>query len=401
MINLNIWALVAVSVIKSLDEGVTFATPPRRIWKRTVPSTGDSATVRAWTFGHAFAKVHFGPAWHTAVVHGIYVGPDASDSGKPFAQFVWYTPDGDRAPQKTVLANVKWCKRTTPPAVLRHARQALFVLLKEVGKQLRRGYACTPVHLTRAIDIPVSSLDEFRAIFAIAQGPAIYQHVGKMKRVDTYEGKIKTKKFTYVVNFKTFREWLVFVCGVAKTFCPTYSCNSALRVLMLPAAQLASSCTFAPGDTDWEVLVNNKKKALPLSHNVPLLHGAAELESEAGRAAAANARDVTVYVLDAIEISGHVGLFYLAFVAAGYAHATEPPRVYTLVEGVLLYGHVGFVPASMLTWAGPGRRAVCATYSEVRRVSDGSVLRGVKGVGKARLHFRPTLVVATSGNLSL
>ena len=131
-----------------------------------------------------------------------------------------------------------------------------------------------------------------------------------------------------------------------------------------------------------------------------MLHGAAELESETGLAAAAAARVVTVYLLDAITISGHVGIFYLAFVAAGYAHNAEP-QVYELIEGVHLNGHVGFVPASVLTWAGPGRRAICATYSEVRRVSDDSVLHGIKGVGKAKLHFHPTIVVAASGDLAL
>jgi hypothetical protein len=84
------------------------------------------------------------------------------------------------------------------------------------------------------------------------------------------------------------------------------------------------------------------------------------------------------------------GEVYFAFVPEGYVLGATP-QAYELVEGKRIFGHVGFVPASVLTWSGEGRRAICITYSEMRRSKDGVPVRGIPGVGNAKLHFRPSL----------
>jgi hypothetical protein len=192
-----------------------------------------------------------------------------------------------------------------------------------------------------------------------------------------------------VFNFRTFREWVEFVYGNKNLFATSHKCNEAMNVLLLPAAQLAGGCSFGSDDEAWKFLEGAGKTPVALSHAARMAHGQPVLESVAGRAAADSAVDISVFLLDAIymEYLGNTAKFYLAFVKDDYVPGAVS-QVYELMPGVRVCGHVGFVPASVLSWAGQGQRAICATYSEFRRVSDDSVVRGIRARCKGEAPFQ-------------
>jgi hypothetical protein len=149
--------------------GIRVCNAPPKLSKQRGPGkfvVGTGAEAPAWTFGHEWAKYNFPGTWQRAIVHGVYVGEAEPHHGKPCAKFVWYTPDGEHSPQSTVLANVHWSSELVPlPEVMRHAHQALYVLLHTSAIQLRRGVDSTPVNLIRSIDIDVDNKDEFICTF--------------------------------------------------------------------------------------------------------------------------------------------------------------------------------------------------------------------------------------------
>ena len=374
--------------------GVLFGSAaPCRSRKRKVfvaYEAGASATVPAWTFGREYAKENWPVDYKTALVEGVYVCP--SDDGK-FAMFVWNTPDGDKTLQLTKLSNVIWEHMTVPvDATVLNARQAAFVLRTEITKQLKRGIEGLCSTLVRTIDIAVSNGEEFELLFSM-QEPT--RRVGKTETVLTVEGMTKVQKHTSIFSFRTLREWANFVrdkpCYAADHKCPT----TGKYLLLVPAAQLANRKSFDSADARWAALETAGKVPMALSRKVPL---ATSLKSKEGRAAIADAREVTVFLLDSIELEGH-GLFYYAFVRDGYVHGATP-QMYTVVKGKRMYGHVGYVPASVLTWSGKGHRPICATYSEYRRVCDGIRMLGIPGVGNARLYFRSTAFAKASGKVA-
>jgi hypothetical protein len=354
---------------------------------------GAEASVPAWTFGKQWAIAFFGRSWNTATIDGYYVGPATPDKGKPCALFVWNCPDGPDPPMKSVLKNVTWLNKVAVNTTLHNARQAVFSMLRDTAYQLPRGYARTPENLVRDLEIPISSVEEFKTAFQEI-GCKVQCSIGKTITIDSYTGRTRAKKITLTISFMTFREWAEFA-GNAKYYAVPHAVILAQNVIMLPAAKLASKCMFDSKAPGWQGLLERGKTPLALSHEVRAAPGGVELQSEAGRTAAANAREVTVYILDKEEMGEH-GMFFYVFVKAGYAHHPEA-QTYLLAPDIRIHGHVGYVPASVLKWSGGGCCPICLTYSEMQRESDGAAVRGVAGVGKARFFFRPTTFVKLSG----
>ena len=232
--------------------------------------------------------------------------------------FVWNTPDRDKTPQRTKLSNVIWEHTTVPvDMTVLNAQQAAFVLHTEITKQLKRGIEGLSSTLVRTIDIPVFNGEEFELLFS-KQEPT--RHVGKNVTVLTVEGMTKVRKHTTVFPFRTLREWADFVrdkpCYAIDHKCPT----TGKYLLLVPAAQLANRKSFDSADAHWAALETSGKVPMALSRKVLV---ATSLRSKEGRAAIADAREVTVFLLDAIKIEGH-GCF--TTLLSGTATCTAPRR---------------------------------------------------------------------------
>ena len=397
------WTVGSLLEVKVHDSATIFDAPSTGKPRERRPfETGAQAIVPAWTFGKAWALRNFGTRWNTAVVHGFYVGKGGAEplKGKPTAFFVWETPDesaDERQAVLTVLQNVKW-QNTALPINTRviNARQGVFAMLVNIEQHLKRGNLAGSSSLIREVELAIADFEEFKIMFSARGAPT--QHTGARETIATYEGNVWARKSTFVHFFDTLRRWANFV-GKPECFAANHKTNTALFVLAIPAALVARGRSFGPSDAAWRALEGIGLPPLQLSREVPLVPGAVELKSDVGRAAVADARDVVVYLLDEIQLVGY-GRFFYAFVPSGYDTGASATK-YALMEDKHLFGHVGYVPESVLTWTGPGHRTICATYSEYRRERDGVPLRGVSGVGKPRLHFRPTSFVKESGAISL
>ena len=126
-------------------------------------------TVPSWTFGHAFAKQRFGGLYVPVV--GYSVALVAGKRG--FGNCVW--KDGD-APveQETCMSFVRWdnAHPQTPSILdasgeptLHNAKQAYFVAHRNLCADVKHGRGACGSSLYRAIELGVTSIEEFHALF--------------------------------------------------------------------------------------------------------------------------------------------------------------------------------------------------------------------------------------------
>ena len=176
--------------------------------------------------------------------------------------------------------------------------------------------------------------------------------------------------------------------GDARFYVATHYVNADRSVLMCPVAMPKTD--FGPTDSAFAELQRRKRRPLPLSRAVP---GGEAMRSAAGRAAAAQARDVPVFVLD--ETDSNETFFY-CFVPKGCVR-NQPAEMFDVGGGLHLQGHVGYVPARCLSWKPTdGARLVYATFAETTIKDTPLRIRG-SGEATPKFVFRPTMVATESG----
>ncbi|KAJ1444580.1 hypothetical protein M885DRAFT_552577 [Pelagophyceae sp. CCMP2097] len=204
--------------------------------------------------------------------------------------------------------------------------------------------------------------------------------------VSTYEGRVDVVKVRNTVAFSTFAEVLALFgldryCAVA-------------HIGLVPAAVLKHD--FDENDKAWGKIVGTGLPPIALSRSVG---GGETLMSDVGRAAAAIARTVVVFVIDKKEESPAEEKLYFIFVARGYARTLKPAILFELVPGFKMLGHVGWIPARVLTWKHAPAHVISATFVSTTMRSSGMPIRSYTNKPIPVFKYKPVLVVASSGIL--
>ncbi|KAJ1445180.1 hypothetical protein M885DRAFT_550755 [Pelagophyceae sp. CCMP2097] len=175
--------------------------------------------------------------------------------------------------------------------------------------------------------------------------------------VSTYEGRVDVVKVHSTVAFSTFAEVLAFF-GLDRYCAVAHSYEANIVGTGLPPIALSRS-----------------------------VGGGETLMSDVGRAAAAIARTVVVFKL------------YFIFVARGCARTLKPAILFELVPGFKMLGHVGWIPARVLTWKHAAAHVISATFVSTTMRSSGMPIQSYTNKPIPVFKYKPVLVVASSGIL--
>ncbi|KAJ1460712.1 hypothetical protein M885DRAFT_508970 [Pelagophyceae sp. CCMP2097] len=187
--------------------------------------------------------------------------------------------------------------------------------------------------------------------------------------VSTYEGRVDVVKVRNTVAFSTFAEVLAFF-GLDRYCAVAHSYEANIVGTGLPPIALSRS-----------------------------VGGGETLMSDVGRAAAAIARTVVVFVIDKKEESPAEEELYFIFVARGCARTLKPAILFELVPGFKMLGHVGWIPARVLTWKHAAAHVISATFMSTTMRSSGMPIRSYTNKPIPVFKYKPVLVVASSGIL--
>lgn len=99
--------------------------------------------------------------------------------------------------------------------------------------------------------------------------------------------------------------------------------------------------------------------------------------------------------------SGQGGQYYFVFVADGNGRRDAETVTYEPISGFKMLGHVGWVPASVLTWNHPAARLVSASFCVTTMKESGLPLLDYKRQPKSAFKFKPTIIAASSGIIKL
>ncbi|KAJ1448730.1 hypothetical protein M885DRAFT_470872, partial [Pelagophyceae sp. CCMP2097] len=180
--------------------------------------------------------------------------------------------------------------------------------------------------------------------------------------VETYLGTKAVTRVHVLYTFETFKQWAEFI-GI-----------------------LAPGTGFDSTSAQWGVLVTAQLTPLALTR---ALNEAPRLQNDVLRAAAEDAVDVKLFVLDAIV---HVAeRFFFVCVRSGYVRGQEPEC--RQLFGASILGHFGWVPGALLKWNVKGARLITASFTQT--TFDGGI--PLRGDVVASIKYRPTSVVALSG----
>eukprot|EP00633_Aureoumbra_lagunensis_P011945 CAMPEP_0197328052 /NCGR_PEP_ID=MMETSP0892-20130614/3894_1 /TAXON_ID=44058 ORGANISM="Aureoumbra lagunensis, Strain CCMP1510" /NCGR_SAMPLE_ID=MMETSP0892 /ASSEMBLY_ACC=CAM_ASM_000538 /LENGTH=339 /DNA_ID=CAMNT_0042823501 /DNA_START=17 /DNA_END=1033 /DNA_ORIENTATION=- len=251
-----------------------------------------------------------------------------------------------------------------------NARHALFELRRELAGAIIKGINGVDKTLHKRIPILVDSASEFKMVFSGTNNKIIESKITKPAPVSTYSGDRDVQRTQYLVAFKTLRQVVSFF-GDQRIFAAKHNVEQNKNVLICPAAVLLK--TFHRQTPEFDLLVRHNKKPLCVSTSIP---GGENLQSEAGRAAAATGRKVIIFLIDEERIEDTI--FYHGFVSNGYVEGEEP-QSYAVFDGFVLYGHTGLIPANVLNWTKKdGARHVSAVFSETLLAESKLPIRGIK-----------------------
>ena len=371
------------------------AGPPQIVAVGVAPGPfqrGARMTMPSWTVGHAFAMERLG-GLHVPIV-GYFVALLAGKKG--FGNCVW--EDGDApAEQETRMSLVSWdnAQPQTPSILdasgeltLHNAKQAYFMAHRNLCADVKRGRSACGSSLYRAIELGVTSIEEFHALFESVSDLLTVREVKSPKPLDTYLGEVAIDKKYYVHAFPSLRRWAGFV-GDRACFATPDCPDPMNNVLAAPVAVLSIGATFSL--LSLATLCACGLKPLLLTRALP---GVA-MRHPAMQSAVANARDIEIYILDLVVTASET--FAYVFVRSGHGPAGEPDELRE-IYGTNLLGCFGHVPLSFLSWNSPVVSVVSVVFCDIRSKACCTPFRRVHCAPTPTIKFRPILVVAASGS---